>query len=256
VSTVQLLQKSDQIHISDNGRKALPIVPQNVGDQLSQYALHLLRMRAMEQPVDAILREMEVLAEKESIPIIGPLEGATIQMLVQLRQTAPQRVLDIGTAIGYSAIWLARGLPAESKIISIEIDPERAELAKEFIHRAGFSAQIEVLVGDVFDLLPQLEVQFDIILQDVIKHVYFGADSQLSLRLLDYCIELLTDGGLLLGDNVFCMGEVLHEQPDLIPKQVLGIQAYNTRVAIHPLLDSIVLPVRDGLWISQKRSVR
>jgi caffeoyl-CoA O-methyltransferase len=256
VSTVQTLQKSNDLQMSDNGRTALPIVPQNVEDRLSQYALRLLRTRARQQPVDDVLHEMEVLAEKESIPIIGPLEGAIIQMLVQMRQTTAKLVLDIGTAIGYSAIWLARGLPAESRIISIEIDPERANLAKEFIRCSGFGDQIEVWVGDAFELLPQLDMQFDIILQDVIKHVYFGADSQLSLRLLDLCIERLAVGGLLLGDNVFCMGEVLHEQLSTVPKQVIGIQAYNNRVANHPLLDSVVLPVRDGLWVSQKRSTR
>ena len=256
MSTVQELQKINTFHSGKNGRKALPIVPQNVEDQLSQYALQLLRKRPAQQPVDEVLHEMEVLAEKEGIPIIGPLEGAIVQMLVQMRGASSQLVLDIGTAIGYSAIWLARGLPAGSKIISIEIDPERADLAKEFIHRSGLSDHIEVLVGDAFELLPQLDMQFDIILQDVIKHVYFGADSQLSLRLLDLCIERLVDGGLLLGDNVFCMGEVLHQEQNSIPKQVIGIQDYNNRVANHPQLDSVVLPVRDGLWVSQKRAVR
>ena len=256
MSTVQVIQKSSNLQIGKNGRKALPIVPQNVEDQLSQYALRLLRMRPTEEPVDSVLHEMEALAEKESIPIIGPLEGAIIQMLIQMRPAPAQMVLDIGTAIGYSAIWLARGLPAESRIISIEIDLERAELAQDFIRRAGFSDRIEVWVGDAFELLPQLDMQFDVILQDVIKHVYFGADSQLSLQLLDLCLEHLVDGGLLLGDNVFCMGEVLHEGQNSIPKQVIGIQAYNNRVANHPLLDSVVLPVRDGMWVSQKRPAR
>jgi predicted O-methyltransferase YrrM len=163
-------------------------------------------------------------------------------------------VLDIGTAIGYSAIWLARSLHPNSQVISIEIDPNRAALANEYINRAGYATQVEVLVGDVFELLPQLDIQFDIILQDIIKHIYFGVSSQLSLKLLDLCIEHLVDGGMLLGDNVFCMGEVLHEDPTELPKQVAGIQAYNAQVAKHPLLESITLPIRDGLWVSRKRA--
>jgi predicted O-methyltransferase YrrM len=253
VSIVEVLSSSN-LFISNNGRKELPIVPQNVDDQLSQYALELLRLRPEDQPVDAVLHEMEDLAARESIPIIGPLEGAIIQMLVRLHKPVPQFVLDIGTAIGYSAIWLARSLPPQCKIISIDIDPVRAELAREFIDRAGFSDQIEVFIGDIFEILPEMDIQFDIILQDIIKHVYFGKDSRLSLKLLDLCIDYLVDGGILLGDNVFCMGEVLHDEKTSLPKQVIGIQAYNQRVATHPQLDSITIPIRDGLWVSQKRS--
>jgi protein-L-isoaspartate O-methyltransferase len=89
----------------------LPIVPQLTDDALDAYSLRLLRMRTPQQPVDSVLREMESLAERENVPIIGPLEGAIIQMLVSLREQPPRLVLDIGSAIGYSAIWLARGLP-------------------------------------------------------------------------------------------------------------------------------------------------
>ncbi|HBY09034.1 MAG TPA: hypothetical protein DEH22_15110 [Chloroflexi bacterium] len=250
------LQQNDLNLMSKNLQQVLPIVPQNGGDQLSEYALQLLRMRHPESPVDDILHEMEVMAEQQNVPIIGPLEGAIIQLLAQIHGNSAKHVLDIGTAIGYSAIWLARGLPADCRIISIEIDPERARIAKEFIARAGFANQVEVLEGDVFELMSQINQKFDIIFQDVIKHVYFGASSQLSLNLLDFCIEHLRDGGLLLGDNVFCMGEVLHDQAEKLPEQVIGIQAYNTRVATHPLLDSITLPVRDGLWVSRKRLER
>jgi len=256
-----MVQKIQPAHInihqsSDNGRCVLPIVPQTLSDPLSQYALQLLHMRPSESPVDDVLREMEKLAARDGIPIIGPLEGAMIQMLIQLYQTPPRRVLDIGTAIGYSAIWLARGLPPESQITSIEIDPERAEMAQHFISQAGYQDRVRVLVGDVFELLPKIENQFDVILQDVIKHIYFGADSQLSLKLLDLCVEYLVAGGVLLGDNVFCMGEVLHEPSEQVPEQVIGIQAYNDRVASHPQLHSIAIPIRDGLWVSRKRANR
>jgi predicted O-methyltransferase YrrM len=232
----------------------LPIVPQLTDDALDAYSLRLLRMRTPQQPVDSVLREMESLAAQENVPIIGPLEGAIIQMLVSLREQPPRLVLDIGSAIGYSAIWLARGLPAESRVLSVEIDPQRVALARDFVRRADLKAQVEIIEGDVFDILPALDLQFDVILQDVIKHVYFGADSRLSLRLLDLCLEHLVEGGMLLGDNVFCMGEILNRDRDDLPQQVVGIQAYNERVATHPLLESVTFPVRDGLWVSVKRT--
>ena len=241
-----------QEFFSDNGRSALPIVPQQSDDPLAGYALQLLARRIPELPLDTVLLEMEALAEREQIPIIGPLEGAIIQALLQMRHPAPRCVLDIGTSIGYSALWLARGLPAESKVVSIEIDPQRVRLARKFVEKAGYQHQIEIIEGDVMELLPTLGM-FELILQDVIKHVYFGKSAQLSLQLLAYCLEHLVDGGVLLGDNAFCMGEVLLEDADELPVQVLGIKAYNDLVATHRQLDSVILPVRDGLWLSHKR---
>ena len=146
---------------------------------------------------------------------------------------------------------MARGLPTDCKIISIEIDPQRAQRAREFVAKAGCQSQIEILVGDVFDLLPDLG-EFDVIFQDVIKHKYFGSDSELSLKLLDCCLEHLCAQGVLFGDNAFCMGEVLHNPTDELPTQVVGIQAYNTTIAAHPQLSSVIIPVRDGLWVSNK----
>ncbi len=237
---------------SGNGRVALPIVPQQSDDPLAGYAMQMLRLRPHTAPLDDVLREMEIVAANDQIPIIGPLEGAIIQTLLKMRQPAPRRVLDIGTSIGYSALWLARGLPDDSHVISIEIDPQRAQMARKFIERAGYHHQIEILEGDVMELLPTLG-KFDLILQDVIKHIYFGKSSKLSLQLLELCLDHLVDDGVLLGDNAFCMGEVLHENTTQLPAQVLGIKAYNETIASHNQLDSVILPVRDGLWLSYKR---
>ncbi len=242
-----------QVQALENGRVALPIVPQLPDDPLEKYALMLLRKRAAVSPLDDVLQEMEALAARQAIPIIGPLEGAVIQAILQLRQPPPRRVLDIGTAIGYSALWLARALPRESRVISIEIDPRRARMARDFIRRAGYHEQIEIINGDVMDLLPALG-KFDVILQDVIKHIYFGKNSVLSLYLLEECLKHLTVNGVLLGDNAFCMGEVLHHRKEDLPAQIVGIQAYNETVAVHPQLDSVIIPVRDGLWVSTLRS--
>lgn len=249
------IKTMDSIQHSDNGRVSLPIVPQILNDPLSSYALEMLYLQDAEQPLDDVLREMEELAALEQIPIIGPLEGAIIQVITRLSKPSPKKILDIGTAIGYSALWLARALPEDSHIVSVEIDPQRARIAEEFIERAGYQHQIEVVLGDVMEIMPTLG-EFDLILQDVIKHVYFGSDSKLALQLFDYCLDHLVDDGLLLGDNAFCMGEVLHNQLKELPAQIQGIQAYNTQVATHPDLSSVIIPVRDGLWVSHKRKRR
>ncbi|MEA3350010.1 MAG: O-methyltransferase [Chloroflexota bacterium] len=248
--------QSKKIRISNNGRIELPIVQQSPEDPLSNYALDMLRMRPTNTRLGTVLLEMEVMAAREQVPIIGPLEGAVIQALLQLRQPPPRKVLDIGTAIGYSALCLARTLPQEAQIISIEIDPQRAGLARHFIEKAGLQSRIQVIVGDVMELLPKIDNEFDIIFQDVIKHVYFGADASLALQLLESCLDHLADNGVLLGDNAFCMGEVLHNRSDELPAQIVGIQAYNKKVAAHPQLNSVIIPVRDGLWVSHKRKRR
>jgi len=245
-------KSNDTLFNPNNGRVALPIVPQIMDDPLSSYALKLLNMRDSESPLDDVLREMEDLAALEQIPIIGPLEGAVVKILTQLRHPTPKKILDIGTAIGYSALWIARALPDDSRIISIEIDPQRAQIAERYIEKAGYHHQIEVIIGDALEVLPTLG-QFDLIFQDVIKHVYFGSDSKLALKLFDYCVDHLVEGGILLGDNAFCMGEVLHKQTNGSPAQIKGIQAYNKQVATHPDLSSVIIPVRDGLWVSHKQ---
>jgi caffeoyl-CoA O-methyltransferase len=232
---------------------ALPIAPQVNDDPLSQYTLDLLRLRPRVSPVDDVLAEMETIAAERSIPIVGPVEGAIIQTLVASTPN-PRQVLELGTAIGYSTIWLARTLPTGSHVTSIEMDPERVAMARDYVRRAGLESRVTILEGDFFDLLPDLEGQFDVIFQDFIKHMYFEASTDLALRTLDSCLRLLKPNGLLLGDNAFCLGEVLENGHDSLSNRVAGIQAYNLALAQHAELDSIIIPVRDGLWVSYKRA--
>lgn len=232
----------------------LPIVPQITDDPLEQYAFKMLRLRQPDPRWDEVIQEMETTAAAENIPIIGPVEGAVLQALVGLRQPRVRHILDIGTAIGYSALWLARGAGAAAQVWSIELNPTRAERARDFIARAGFSERITVLDGDVFDLWPTLDQAFDVIFQDVIKHAYFGANPGLALKLLDHCIDHLADDGVLIGDNAFCLGEVTQPATAEALPVVAGIQAYNTTLAQRSDLESVIIPIRDGLWVSYRRA--
>lgn len=228
---------------------ALPIVPQVSDDLLEQYSLQMMRLQEDNTPLQKVLHEIENIAEIENIPIIGALEGRILAMLISMRTTPPVcRVLDIGTAIGYSALWLAKVTGPDCHITSIEIDPVRAARAREYIAAAGVQDRVEIVLGDVFEVLPQMEHKFDVIFQDVMKHVYFSQSPSLAVKLLNLSIEHLADGGLLLTDNAFCQGKVTHSSDY---NQVKGIQAYNEAVARHKQLNSILIPVRDGLWFSQ-----
>jgi len=232
---------------------ALPIVPQVSDDLLEHYAIQMMNMQVEDSPLQRVLREMEQIALEESVPIIGALEGRIMAALIAPRKGQPpvREVLDIGTAIGYSAIWLAKVIGKSGKITSIEIDPARAERAREFVRRAGVQDQVEIITGDVFQMVPSLNQQYDVIFQDVMKHVYFAQDPTLAIKLLEISVERLAPDGLLMTDNAFCQGKVL--QPTEY-NQVKGIQAYNQAVATHPLLESVLLPFRDGLWYSRRRS--
>ena len=234
----------------------LPIVPQVSDDLLEQYALQILKLQEDDSPLQQVLHEIESVALTEQVPIIGALEGKILAGLISLHQPAPRSILDIGTAIGYSAIWLARVLGDQGHITSIEIDPVRAERARQFVRRAGVEARVEIITGDVFALFnPQdgqlADQQFDIIFQDVMKHVYFAQDPSLAQQLLELSVAHLAPSGFLLTDNAFCQGKVM--QPSEY-NQVIGIQAYNEAVAIHPQLESMLLPFRDGLWFSKRKN--
>ncbi len=231
----------------------LPIAPQVNDDPLSHYTLNLLRQRPMVHPVDDILQEMEDYAERANIPIVGPVEGAIIQSLVA-STTEPRQILELGTAIGYSTIWLARSLRPGSHITSIEIDHDRVVIARDYIRRADLEDCVTVLEGDFFDILPTLEGQYDVIFQDFIKHLYFESSTNLALRVLDSCLQMLKPNGLMLGDNAFCLGEVV-DSPDIhLSNRVIGIREYNLALAKCPDLESVIIPIRDGLWVSYKRA--
>ena len=232
------------------GQTALPIVPQISDDLLEKYALQIMEKQEEDTPLQRVLHEIEKIAENESVPIIGALEGKILASLISMRQPAAQNVLDIGTAIGYSAIWLARVTGQAGHVTSIEIDPQRAERAREFVRRAGVADQVEIITGDVFEILPNQNKKYDVIFQDVMKHVYFAKDPNLALKLLDISVNHLSSGGILLTDNAFCQGKVLEDSEY---NQVKGIQAYNEAVATHPQLDSLLFPFRDGLWYSRRR---
>lgn len=231
----------------------LPIAPQVNDDPLSQYTLDLLRLRPTASPVDEVLQEMERFAADNNVPIVGPVEGAIIQTLVATT-TAPVRILELGTAIGYSSIWLARSLRPGSHITSIEIDSERVAIARDYIRRAGLENCVTVLEGDFFDILPKLEGKFDVIFQDFIKHLYFESNTNLALQVLDSCLQLLKPNGLMLGDNAFCLGEVISLPDEHVSNRVAGIRAYNLALAKCPELESVIIPIRDGLWVSYKRT--
>jgi len=203
-------------------------------------------LAALNRAPDALLALIAAEGRGRGLPIIDAEVGTLLR--VQAMAIGARRILEIGTAIGYSGIWLAGALPPDGVLITMEIDPDRAEQARQNFARAGLSDRANVMVGDVNRMLHKVAGPFDLIFQDGKKDLYGP--------LLDKLIELLRPGGLLITDNVLWAGEVV---PGLLPRAerdpegTRAIAEYNERLSIDGRLLTTWLPLRDGVSISVKR---
>ncbi|MGD2152295.1 MAG: O-methyltransferase [Gemmatimonadales bacterium] len=193
-------------------------------------------------PEDEVLTELRRAIGEAGLPqiYISAEEGKLLQVL--LRAIGARRVLELGTLGGYSAIWMGRALPADGRLITIEKRADRAELAREYISRAGLADRVEVMVGEANRLLEGLsaEAPFDA--------VFIDADKEGYPRYLEWCADHVRVGGLVIADNALRGGRVLER--DSRDPEVVGIQEFNRRVARDPRFTSIVVPTRDGVAIA------
>jgi caffeoyl-CoA O-methyltransferase len=190
-------------------------------------------------PRDPALAEMEVYAKKHDVPIIGPECGRLLYLLTQI--SGAKRIFEMGSAIGYSAIWFARAAGAEAEIYFTDGDPKNADLARENFRKAGVTNQVHILTGDALDLLDTVTGEFDIILIDVNKHQYPAA--------LRKSIPRLKDGGLVITDNVLWSGKVAEAPKDDATR---GILEFNRMVYESKMLFPVIVPLRDGVAICRK----
>jgi caffeoyl-CoA O-methyltransferase len=193
-------------------------------------------------PRDPILREMEEKASRENIPISDPEVGRTLSILA--RATGARLILEVGTAIGYGTICLARGA-AEARVITIDKDPERIATARGFLERAGVADRVELIEGVALEVLHRLEGPLDLVYIDAVKTEY--------RRYLDLLLPKLRVGGLLICDNLL-WGGLVADPPEDEPEddETRALRAFNGYLMMHPQLQSVVLPVGDGLGVATK----
>jgi len=180
------------------------------------------------------------------LPLVDAEVGALLRVLATAANAS--RILEIGTAIGYSGIWLAGALPPGGMLMTMEISEERAREARENFARAAVADRVSVIVGDANLKLSKVSGPFDLIFQD--------GDKQLYSPMLDRLVALLRPGGLLVTDNVLWDGEVAPgfvETPKRPAADTRAIVEYNERVASHPDLITTIVPLRDGVSISVKK---
>ena len=174
---------------------------------------------------------------------VSASEGKLLYLLASIM--GARRILEVGTLGGYSTTWLARALPADGRLLSLEIDPHHADVARGNIARAGLAGRVEIRVGTAAESLRTLpstgEAPFDIAFIDADKGGY--------VEYLALCYPLVRSGGLILGDNALS-----HNALD--PASGSPIARYNSAVAAHPGLESVIVPTLrhsiDGLLISRK----
>ena len=215
---------------------------QIVADSVERYLAGLNRAG------DAVLDDIARGNVARGLPLVDAEVGALLRVLATSVQAA--RILEIGTAIGYSGIWLAGALPPGGMLVTMEFDEARAREARDNFARAGLSDRVSVVVGDAQLKIAKVSGPFDLIFQD--------GDKTLYAPLLDRLVALLRPGGLLVTDNVLYAGDVvpgfLTTPPRHDPASIRAIAEYNERVAAHPALLTAIVPLRDGVAISVKRS--
>lgn len=190
-------------------------------------------------PRDPVLAEMEAYAKKHDVPIIGPECGRLLYLLTQI--SGAKRIFEMGSAIGYSAIWFARAAGPGAEIYFTDGDPRNAEMARQNFKKAGITEQVHILTGDAVELLDTVTGDFDIILIDINKHQYPAA--------LRKSVARLKHGGLVIADNVLWSGKVTKAPKD---NSTRGILEFNKMVYSSKELFPVIVPLRDGVAVCRK----
>ncbi len=192
------------------------------------------------------LDEMERFAKATEVPIIRKEMQSFLKLLLAINR--PQRILEVGTAIGFSALLMSEYAPPNCKITTIEKYEKRIPIASEYFKQAGKEASIELLCGDAIDILPSLTEEFDFIFMDAAKAQY--------IHFLPEILRLLRAGGLLVSDNVFQDGDIL-ESRFAVTRRNRTIHArmreYLYELKHNEALETSLLAVGDGVTVSVKK---
>ena len=191
--------------------------------------------RQLLAPRDALLLELEQEAAQEGIPIVGPLVGQLLYLLAAISGSA--RILEVGTATGYSAIFLARALrTVNGHLVTIEKQPEMAARATGNLHRAGLDPFVDIVIGDALERLDSLEDSFDLAFLDIDKKSY--------AECLIHCQRLLRPGGLLVADNVGFIDADSFNQLISASNEWKAVHLYSFLPAHSPEMDALCLALR------------
>lgn len=208
-------------------------------DYMEQYIRKLIPDK------DGILKEMETYALSNSVPIIQKEVGNFLELMIAMKK--PKKILELGTAIGYSSILMSMSSNKESKIITIERNADMVRIARENIEKYDFNENIEVVEGDCLEVLEKLEGQFDLIFMDAGKGHYN--------HFLPHCLRLLSPDGIIVADNVLFKGMVASREL-LIRRKITIVKrmkSYLEIISNNPELVTSVIPMGDGIAVTARR---
>lgn len=187
----------------------------------------------------------------------GAIQGELLRIIVQT--TGAKRILELGTFTGYSAISLASALPEDGHLDTLELNDELEDLIVEGFERAGLSEKISLHIGDCKETLRRIRTDAGLAdecripaTEDLYDIVYMDANKREYCEYYDLVFDLVRPGGLILADNVLWDGKVCQD-PLPQDKQTLGIARFNDMVTSDPRVESVILPLRDGLNIIRKK---
>ena len=172
--------------------------------------------------------------------ISGHFQGRFLSLLSKMVQ--PRTILEIGTYTGYATLCLAEGLHPDGVLHTIDIKEELTDLQREFFDRSGYGSRIVQHLGKAADIIPALDTTFDL--------VFIDADKQNYAHYFDLVIEKMNRGGLILSDNVLWSGKVVEEVKHN-DKHTQALMAYNQKIKDDPRVETVLLPIRDGITLSR-----
>lgn len=172
----------------------------------------------------------------------GHLQGRVLAMISQMIR--PERILEIGTYTGYSAICLAEGLQEHGKLITLDINEELEQRVRNYFDEAGLTAKIRYEIGNALEIIPTLHETFDL--------VFIDADKENYSLYFDLVIDKVRPGGIILADNVLWSGKVIQEKQD---KDTRALVEFNKKIQGDKRVENVLLPIRDGIFIIRKVSL-
>ena len=169
----------------------------------------------------------------------GHMQGRILSMISCMIK--PTTILEIGTYTGYSALCLAEGLKHDGKLVTIDINEELEVRVRNYFNDSPSNAQIDYRIGNALEIIPSLNLNFDL--------VFIDADKENYARYYDLIINRVPLGGYILADNVLWSGKVLDEKSD---KDTRAIKAFNDKIQDDARVENVLLPVRDGILVMRK----
>ncbi len=208
-----------------------------ISDQLDDY---ITQHSAHEPELLSQLNKETLLKVLNPRMISGHYQGRLLSMLAKIVQ--PKHVLEIGTYTGYATLCMAEGLSEHGTVDTIDINEELVTLQNKYFEQSGYRNQITQHLGQATEIIPTLDKKFDL--------VFIDADKPNYAKYFDLVVPKMNPGGVILSDNVLWSGKVLEEvKPN--DKSAVAIKAYNEKINTDPRVESVLLPIRDGLTITR-----